>query len=123
METGLFLPSPVLTSETRRLRITALRAVMMASILGYIQIIGAIAQFERELIIERTKAGLEEAKRKDVVLGRKPGLSKEAILKAEAASNLYKTGMDVLQICKIIQISPGTFYRYLRYTKTQFRTK
>lgn len=89
----------------------------------YIQIIGAIAQFERELIIERTKAGLEEAKRKGVVLGRKPGLSKEAILKAEAASNLYKTGMDVLQICKIIQISPGTFYRYLRYTKTQFRTK
>lgn len=89
----------------------------------YIQIIGAIAQFERELIIERTKAGLEEAKRKGVVLGRKPGLSKEAILKAEAASNLYKTGMDVLQICKIIQISPGTFYRYLRYTKTKFRTK
>ena len=35
-------------------------------------IIGAMAEFERELIRERVKAGLENAKRKGKRLGRKP---------------------------------------------------
>ena len=34
------------------------------------QIFGAIAQFERALIVERVKAGLEQAKRDGKVLGR-----------------------------------------------------
>jgi DNA invertase Pin-like site-specific DNA recombinase len=35
-------------------------------------IIGAMAEFERELIKERVKAGLENARRKGKRLGRKP---------------------------------------------------
>lgn len=37
------------------------------------QIIGAVAEFERDLIRERTKSGLAHAKSKGVVLGRPPG--------------------------------------------------
>ena len=38
----------------------------------YLHIIGAMAEFERELIRERVKAGLENAKRKGKRLGRRP---------------------------------------------------
>ena len=38
----------------------------------YTQIIGAFAQFERELMVERTKAGIADARRRGVLIGRKP---------------------------------------------------
>lgn len=80
----------------------------------YTQIIGAFAQFERELMIERTRAGLDEAKRQGIKLGRRPGLSLEAQKKAEAAAHMYNAGMKVLDICSSIHITRGTLYRYLR---------
>ena len=89
----------------------------------YTQIIGAFAQFERALMIERTKAGLEDAKRRGVKLGRRPGLTSEAINKADAATHMYKGGMKVLDICKTLGISRGTLYRYLVYTNTQLKLK
>jgi DNA invertase Pin-like site-specific DNA recombinase len=42
-------------------------------LLGHI--IGALAEFERGLVIERTQAGLKAAKQRGVKLGRKPKLS------------------------------------------------
>ncbi|MBF4313020.1 recombinase family protein, partial [Vibrio anguillarum] len=42
-------------------------------------IFGAIAQFERSLISERTKAGLAAAKRRGKNVGRKPSMSKKDI--------------------------------------------
>ena len=87
----------------------------------YTQIIGAFAQFERELMIERTKAGLEDAKRRGVILGRRPGLSDAAKIKADAVANLYSNNMPVLDICKLLQISRGTFYKYLKYKNISLR--
>lgn len=87
----------------------------------YTQIIGAFAQFERELMIERTLAGLEDAKRRGVKLGRRPGLTEDAKIKADAVAKLYSNGMQVLEICKILQISRGTFYRYLKYNNINLR--
>ena len=94
-----------------------------AQSLLFTQIIGAFAQFERELMIERTKADIEEAKRKGIKLGRKPGLSDDAQKIADAASHMYKGGMKVLDICKSLRISRGTFYRYLKVTNTQLKLK
>ena len=74
-------------------------------------------------MIERTKAGIEEAKRKGIKLGRKPGLSDDAQKIADAASHMYKGGMKVLDICKSLRISRGTFYRYLKVTNTQLKLK
>jgi len=89
----------------------------------YTQIIGAFAQFERELMIERTKAGIEEAKRKGIKLGRRPGLSDDALKIADAASHMYKGGMKVLDICDSLRISRGTLYRYLKITSTELKLK
>ena len=75
----------------------------------YFQIAGAFAEFERALIIERTKAGLIEAKKRGVKLGRKSGLSKENLVKAEAAKELYLAGnMRPNEICNTLNLSLGT---------------
>ena len=55
----------------------------------------AIAEFERDLIRERTKAGLESARARGRRGGRPPGLSKEAQVKAAAASSLYQQKKSV----------------------------
>jgi len=74
----------------------------------------ALAEFEREIIRERTKAGLEAARARGRKGGRPKGLSKEAQHKAIVARTLYEQGdMTVAQICKQLDISKGTFYKYL----------
>lgn len=88
----------------------------------YTQIIGAFAQFERELMIERTKAGLEDAKRRGVILGRKPGLSITAEKKAEAIIQLYTHGTPVEIIAEMMNISISTFYRYLHIKSIPMRS-
>lgn len=92
-----------------------------AQSLLYTQIIGAFAQFERALMIERTKAGLEDAKSRGIKLGRRKGLSNSAKLVADGAAKLYMNGMNVLQICELLNISRGTFYRYLKYKEIKLR--
>jgi DNA invertase Pin-like site-specific DNA recombinase len=76
----------------------------------------AVAQLERDLIIERTKAGLESARRRGRTGGRPNGLSKEAKKKAIVAETLYKEGkLSVKDICKTINVgSKRTLYKYLR---------
>lgn len=81
----------------------------------FFQITGAFAEFERNLIIERTRAGLEEAKKRGVQFGRKKGLSPDGEKKAKAAKELYLTGnLRPVEICSLLNISTGTLYRYLR---------
>ena len=88
----------------------------------YFQIAGAFAEFERALIIERTKAGLIEAKKRGVKLGRKSGLSKENLVKAEAAKELYLAGnMRPNEICNTLNLSLGTLYRYLHFMEVKLR--
>tara|TARA_R110000796_G_C14381570_1_gene415285 strand:- start:19 stop:528 length:510 start_codon:yes stop_codon:yes gene_type:complete len=55
-----------------------------------ITLFGAVAQLERDIIIERTTAGLKSARRRGVQLGRKKGLGKEAKQKAMLAVSYYK---------------------------------
>ena len=85
-------------------------------------ITAAFAQFERDLIIERTRAGLAEARKRGVQLGRKKGLSDEAIAKAKLSHELY-THMNYTpdQICSMLRISRSTFYRYLKNNNTQLK--
>jgi Site-specific recombinases, DNA invertase Pin homologs len=79
-----------------------------------------LAQFEREIIIQRTHAGLQAARERGRIGGRKKGLSKEAKAKAKVAKQLYECGeMKIDLICKTLNIgSKATLYRYLKYTKT-----
>ncbi|VEB33880.1 transposase (resolvase, DNA invertase) [Legionella sainthelensi] len=71
-------------------------------------IFSSLAQFERRLIQERTKAGLDAARAR----GRSGGRKK--IPKVLTAKRMHKNhGMSIDDICKTLKISRARFYRYL----------
>jgi DNA invertase Pin-like site-specific DNA recombinase len=76
----------------------------------------ALAEFERDIIRERTKAGLAAARARGRKGGRPKGLSKKAQHTAIIAEKLYREGnLTVKEICEQLSISKGTLYNYLRY--------
>ncbi|RIV20500.1 recombinase family protein [Fibrisoma montanum] len=80
------------------------------------RIFASLAEFEREVIRERTNAGLASARRRGQTLGRKKGLSQEAENKSRIAESLYKEGkFTVQEIAKQIGISKPTLYTYLKH--------
>ena len=77
---------------------------------------GSLAEFERELIVERTRAGLAAARARGRLGGRKKGLPDKAITTACAAETLYREGkLPVAIIARQLGISKTTLYNYLRY--------
>ena len=80
-----------------------------------ITLFGAIAQLERDIIIERTSAGLKSARRRGIQLGRKKGLNKVAKQKAILAASYYKeNNLPIVDIMKLVGIkSKPTLYKYL----------
>lgn len=78
-------------------------------------IFASLAEFEREIIRERTNAGLTAARARGRVGGRKPGLDEDAQRKARIAASYYEEGMPVNQIAKDLDISKATLYKYLRF--------
>jgi DNA invertase Pin-like site-specific DNA recombinase len=78
-------------------------------------IFSALAQFERRLIQERTKAGLSAARARGRKGGRKPITGDDPRVKT--AQKMHKDhALSVKQICKTLAISRATFYRYLAMT-------
>lgn len=78
-------------------------------------IFASLAEFERDLISERTKAGLSAARARGRMGGRPKGLSDEAKKTALAAETLYRTGdHSISEICGQLGISKPTLYNYLR---------
>lgn len=78
-----------------------------------LNIFGSLAEFERDTIRERTKAGLSAAKARGRMGGQKKGLSPEAKKKAETAVMLYKQKKSAVEIAGIIGVGRATVYRYL----------
>jgi len=78
-------------------------------------IFASLAEFERDIISERTKAGLAAARARGRFGGRPPGLSQESETTAIAAESLYKSNeLSVSEICDKLKISKPTLYKYLR---------
>jgi hypothetical protein len=78
-------------------------------------IFSALAEHERDIIRERTKAGLEAARARGRLGGRPKGLSKTSQMKAHAAADLYSKNIPILDIMSTLEIgSKATLYRYLR---------
>lgn len=76
-------------------------------------IFSALAQFERRLIQERTKAGLAAARAR----GRNGGRPKIAAddTKVVLAKKLHADkSLEIDDICKTLRMSRSTFYRYVR---------
>ena len=78
-------------------------------------IFASLAEFEREIIRERTNAGLAAAKARGRTGGRKAGLFEDAKRKARIAQSYYEEGMAVNQIAKNVNIDKASLYRYLRF--------
>lgn len=79
-------------------------------------VFASLAEFEREFISERTRAGLQAARARGRLGGRPGGLSKEAERKAMVAETLHREGrLSVQEIAKELSISKTTLYKYLRH--------
>ncbi|WP_429774017.1 recombinase family protein [Agaribacillus aureus] len=86
-------------------------------------IFASFAEFERELISERTEAGLANARRHGRRGGWKPGLSKQAKIKAWAALKRSRDfNVPISQIQQELGLSKATYYRYLQWTEEEERS-
>lgn len=74
-------------------------------------IFGALAEFERNLIRERTHAGLKAARSRGKMGGRPKKLNPE---KVKLAQDLYnQKTRTIKQICELVGVSKPTLYKYL----------
>ncbi len=73
-------------------------------------IMGAIAEFERDLIRERTSAGLKAARKAGRIGGRPPVMDDH---KLNAARSLLAAGTPVKDVATTIGVSVPTLYRWL----------
>lgn len=75
-----------------------------------LNILGAFAQFERDLIVQRTGEGRERAKKQGKHMGR-PGQDPKAVKRAiELFNNRENNGMSVNDISKITGVPRATIY-------------
>ena len=75
-------------------------------------IFGALAEFERDIIRERTMAGLAAARARGRVGGR-PKIMDEGKVKL-ARTLMADNSRCVREICEILGVSKATLYRYLK---------
>jgi DNA invertase Pin-like site-specific DNA recombinase len=86
----------------------------------------SLAEFEKDIIKERTKAGLSAAKARGRTGGKKKGLTPAAIEKAKAASQLYNSegnNYNYKEVAEILNIGTATCYRYVQYIKGEQQKK
>jgi DNA invertase Pin-like site-specific DNA recombinase len=77
-------------------------------------VFGALAEFERDLIRERTQAGLAAARARGRLGGRPKKLADAKQI--ELARALYDAEQtDIATICRTLGISRATLYRYLKH--------
>ncbi len=74
------------------------------------QMVGVLAELERSLIHERTKAGREAERRRGVKLGRKPKLSPQQIAHAR---KLIDDGESPTHVAQLLKVARSTMYAAL----------
>lgn len=102
------------TLEKRGVGLTSITENIDASTSGgklIFHIFGSIAEFERSLIRERTKAGLTAAKARGRKGGRPPKLAGE---RAEHARNLLNAGSSVSAVARSMGVSRATVLKATR---------
>lgn len=80
-------------------------------------LVGAFAEFERNIISERTKLGLASARARGRLGGKPKGISAAAQKKAVRAKVLYdEQKLSIDEICKVLEIaSKTTLYKYIKF--------
>ncbi|ANE73866.1 recombinase family protein [Dickeya solani] len=80
----------------------------------FFHVMSALAEMERELIVERTRAGLAAARAAGRIGGRRRIMTPDAI---EHAKTLLTNGATRWQIANIIGVSEKTIYKYFPVTQ------
>jgi DNA invertase Pin-like site-specific DNA recombinase len=81
-------------------------------------IFGALAEFERDIIRERTNAGLQAARARGRLGGRPKAKTLNTPKKVAMAQSLYDNKNNTIdEICKTLDISRSTLYRYIQIPK------
>ncbi|HAX7739971.1 TPA: recombinase family protein, partial [Escherichia coli] len=86
----------------------------------FFHVMGALAEMERELIVERTLAGLAAARAQGRIGGRRPKLTKE---QHEQIARLIQKGYDRKKLAIIYDIGLSTIYRYHPVVDTTVQPK
>lgn len=74
-----------------------------------LNVLASVAQFEREMMLERQREGIAKAKAKGLYKGRKP----TAQAKAEEVRRLAATGLSMAKIAAEVGIGAGSVHRIL----------
>ena len=81
-------------------------------------IFGALAEFERDIIKDRTKAGLSAARARGRLGGRPKAKTLDTPKKITLAQSLYDNKNNTIdEICKTLNVSRATLYRYINTGK------
>lgn len=81
----------------------------------FFHVMASLAEMERDLIRERTRAGLSAARAKGRIGGRPRKMTKSKI---ESARKLIAAGHQVSEVAHNLGVSSPTLYRYLSSTPT-----
>src|SRR5579864_2421550 len=73
-----------------------------------LHILASVAEFERELIRERVRAGIKSAKHKGTKLGRR-----KVVFDRSRAEEMHQGGATVREIATALQVGKGTIHRFL----------
>lgn len=78
--------------------------------------LGAVAELERSILLERQREGIAIAKAKGRYKGGKNKLTKEQVIELNA---LHKQGIPIARIAKQFKITRPTVYSYLKNEEKQ----
>jgi DNA invertase Pin-like site-specific DNA recombinase len=78
-----------------------------------LHILASVAEFERELIRERVRAGIKSAKHKGRQLGRR-----KVVIDRSRAEEMHNAGATVREIAMALQVRRGTIQRFLAQKPT-----
>jgi DNA invertase Pin-like site-specific DNA recombinase len=109
----------LMTLQTREVALWSLQERLETSTSGgklIFHVFGALAEFERDLIRERTMAGLAAARARGRRGGRPKIMTAKQVAMATALQQDPQTTVD--DICQTLGVSRATLYRYLSRPKT-----
>lgn len=78
-------------------------------------IFASLAEFERDLIRERTQAGLNAARARGRLGGRPPVMDEKKLSMAKVLLN--DSNNSIKDVCETLSVSKATLYRYLKKSK------
>ena len=106
--------------EKKGAKLVSLReSIDTSSAMGrfFVGVLGSLAAMERELILERTKAGVALARERGVKFGRTPKLTSSLIRQVLLAHDDPAT--TVPETCRVLGISRSSYYSALRAGRLQ----